>query len=88
MPDKDMNPTLTLVVGRQRNNMELEDAIKYLVHRIQKLNTTYKDSWPRWTNIDFVAVSLVLQSAQHNMQPTAARDGASEKPADDRARGD
>lgn len=33
------------------------NAIDYLSARINRLNTTYKDTWPRWNNGDLVAVS-------------------------------
>ncbi len=43
--------------------MEIDDAIKYLRTRLRRLDTSYRDTWPRWNNEDLIAVSEVVRIA-------------------------
>lgn len=54
------------------------DAADYLHHRLEQLDNTYHDSWPRWTYRDFVAVSEVLRRLRAaDASPGEQRDDAS-----------
>ncbi len=41
-----------------------DEAAKYLWQRWYQLNDRYRDSWPRWTTHDFVALGMVLRDYQ------------------------